>query len=88
MIELFSKEYWQKKRAEYLQCARECKEILTDQGGHWSYQISDERLKDAMQPWVDRAKNAHAFALGRKPVICNFYYQDEKISYKGNIYAE
>lgn len=67
MLDLFSADHWRKKRADYMQGARGCRDALLKQG----YARDDERVKKALEFWVYRARNAHAFALGRKPVIPN-----------------
>jgi hypothetical protein len=79
--------HWRSKRAEYLQGARNCKETLTNPNGHWRYPPNDPRVNAAVAKWVIRARNAHAFALGRKPVIPNFLYMGPEGSYQGPLYA-
>lgn len=84
---IFEADHWRKARKGYVDAARQCKATLTDKDGCWSYDTSDERVKLAMDFWLHRARNAHAFALGRKPVIKNFYYADNNGSYSGELYA-
>lgn len=71
MIEMFSKANWAKKRGEYLEAARGCRDTLTNPNGYWRYDRNDERVKKALTFWIDRARNAHEFALGRKAIIGN-----------------
>ena len=63
------RQYWGEKRWEYLDAARECRAALTRSDGLYGYDASDERVKAAMRFWIHRARDAHAFALGRKPVV-------------------
>lgn len=78
---------WAKKRQENLDMARRCKEVLTDPNSYWRYTPDDERVKLAVNSWVERARKAHEFSLGRKPVIENFVYIGNGINYNGALYA-
>ncbi|HZZ77463.1 MAG TPA: hypothetical protein VFE62_03030 [Gemmataceae bacterium] len=80
-------ERWRKARGAYMQEARRCKATLTDMRSHWRYAPDDIRVKEAVAKWVTRARNAHAFALGRKPVIEHFLIIDGNRSCMGPLYA-
>lgn len=80
-------EHWRKARASYMQGARGCKATLTNPNGYWRYDPQDPRVKKAVDFWLHRARNAHAFALGRKPVIPNFVCIDGGFVYQGPLYA-
>ena len=88
MSNLFSKSRWAANRAEYLDAARRSRETLTDPSGFWRYASDDQRVKDAVAFWIHRARNAHAFALGRKPVIENAIIGVYGATRQGAIYAE
>jgi hypothetical protein len=47
----------------------------------------DPSVKDAVGVWVEKARNAHAFALGRKPLISNFVFVDHGVATAGELYA-
>jgi hypothetical protein len=66
------RQYWARKRWEYLDAARECRRVLTSQGGLHGYEAGDHRVAQAVGKWVEKARDAHAFALGRKPVTRAF----------------
>lgn len=72
MFGICDPEYWRNARKGYMDAARSCCAVLTDPNGYWKYKRDDTRVKKALAAWVHRARNAHAFALGRKPVIPNF----------------
>lgn len=79
---------WRKKRREYFIAARACRDALTNPEGYWRYDIQDERVKDAVGKWVARARKAHDFSLGRKPVIENFVMMNSQSVYQGNLYVK
>lgn len=63
---------WRKKRADYMDGARGCKATLTNPSGFWRLEANDAEVIKAVGYWVDKARDAHAFALGRKAVIDDF----------------
>lgn len=79
-----SKIAWRHQRRSYLQAARECRRTLIDQRG---YAPADARLRHAAQFWVNRARRAHAIAMGRE-AITDFLFISEGGSSRGKIYAE
>lgn len=79
--------YWRNARAGYLTAARECRAVLTDPKGFWRYSPADPRVREAVRKWVARAKKAHAFTLGREPVVKNFVFIGQQGAYQGPAYA-
>jgi len=76
---------WRKKRSEYLQYARQCRDTLVTKRG---LSVDDEVVKTAVMWWVKRARRAHAIVMGREPVIDNFVAITSHGTYKGELYAE
>ena len=74
--------HWRKVRASYLQAARRCKAELVRQG------VSDDRVHAALGYWLTRARNAHAFAMGRKPVSDRFLIINQGSAEIGPLYAK
>ena len=62
---------WLGKREEAIYMARRTRETLIDAKSHWRYPPDDSRVAAAVQIWVDRARHAHAIAMGRHPVMSN-----------------
>lgn len=73
---LTDKASWKKKRADNIEAARRCKEVLTDANSYWKYPPDHERVKEAVGTWISRARRCHAIFMGREPVIDNFIYID------------
>lgn len=79
MSNILNPYYWQVQRTLYMQAARSCKKALTEKRRYElemvSYIFGPEyppnapQVRDAVKSWVDKARNAHAFAMGRKPII-------------------
>lgn len=88
MLGIFEPAYWAKARWDYMDAARACLEALTRQDGYWKYSRNDPRVKKALGAWVHRARNAHAFALGRKPVIPSFIHIDGGRVTQGALYTK
>ncbi len=87
MINLFSKSHWFNARKEYMTAARQCRETLTNPEGFWRYSPDDERVKAALATWVNRARNAHSIALGRRPVIANALVINQSDVRTGSLHA-
>ncbi len=87
MLTFASKATWFKARDEDMKSARSCRAVLTSPNASWGYAPDDERVKAAVAYWVRRARNAHAFALGRKPVITEFIAADGEVAVTGPLYA-
>lgn len=62
---------WLGKREQAMYMARRTRETLTDPQSNWRYPPDDQRVAAAVRVWVDRARHAHAVAMGREPVIPN-----------------
>ena len=69
---------WIRKRDEAIQMARDTRATLTRPDGHWRYPDDDPRVAKAVQFWVDRARRAHAIALGRQPIIRNIVINNQQ----------
>lgn len=93
---------WRTLRAGYLEAARKCRAALTEDtqcsyigldGTQHAYvmkakyQPGDPRVHEAVEKWVARAKKAHAFALGREPVVKDFVFIGPEGAYQGPVYA-
>lgn len=61
--------HWRKLRKDYMDSARACKATLTHSDGFWKLSPNDKQVKEAVGAWVARARNCHAFALSRKPIM-------------------
>lgn len=85
--DLLNSDRWKKKRTEYMIAARACRDALTNPEGYWKLEPTDPRVKEAMSFWVHRARNSHAFALGRKPVIPNVIVISDARVYSGAAYV-
>ena len=83
---LLSPSRWRNARAKYMAEARACRATLTDPQGLWRYSPDDARVAKAVEFWLHRARNAHAFAMGRKP-IGNFVIVNRGEFYQGPLYA-
>jgi hypothetical protein len=93
---LSTPEQWKKNRASYMEAARSCREALTvpkysiwnDREPHNEVFPSDHPVvKEAVGVWVQKSRKAHAFALGRKPVIENFTLIQNGKAASGQLYA-
>jgi hypothetical protein len=78
---------WRRARHEYMRAARATKELLTNPESYWKYSPDDERLQVAVEAWVDRARNAHKFFMGREPIIKNLIVIQNGESISGEAYA-
>jgi hypothetical protein len=87
MKNLFTTSHWIKARTEYLTAARACRDTLTNPEGYWKYSAEDDRVKAAVQKWVQRAREAHAIALGRRPVIEKAIVINQGEAVTGSLYA-
>jgi hypothetical protein len=88
MLSLTTTAHWRKARTDYLTAARQCRDTLTDPAGHWRYAPHDQRVKAAVQKWIDRAKAAHAISMGRQPVIVKAIVVNQGEAVEGSLYAE
>lgn len=86
-MQLFSTEHWKQARASYMEAARGCRDTLTNPAGHWGYELNDPRVKYAVGVWVDKARDAHAIALNRRPVIENAVVIHDGNFTSGSLYA-
>lgn len=75
---------WFEARDSYMKAARNCRDTLIEARGH---KPGDDRVKAAVGSWVKRARNAHAFALGRSPVIKKAVIIDSHGVSEGSIWA-
>jgi hypothetical protein len=93
---------WRALRAGYLEAARKCREALTTDkeccytgldGVQRTFvlearcQPGDPEVKAAVRYWVQRARRAHAIAMGREPVMKNFVFIGQQGAYQGPVYA-
>lgn len=89
MMGIIHADYWRKARTEYMDAARACRDALTRADGYWCYERTDPRVKIALGAWVQRARNAHAIALGRRPVMPNvIIIQNDKPTRYGAAFAQ
>lgn len=87
-MDIFTQRHWKKARAGYMNQARLCKETLTDPLGHWRLDAGDERVKMAVQCWIDRARRAHAIALGRVALMENAVLVCNGAAVRGSVFVE
>ncbi len=78
---------WKNRRDESMDMARSTRECLTKDSGYWAYQPSDERVALAVGVWVKRARDCHAIALGRRPVIGKMVIIENGMQASGALYA-
>lgn len=78
---------WSNKRDQNIEAGRKCRDVLTDPNSHWKYPPDDERVKEAVGKWVERARNCHAIAMGRRPVISKFVYVSEDNQIEGQLFT-
>lgn len=71
---IFSADRYRRLRAESLQGARECREVLTNPSCDLMtrYSPDDPRVKKAVGFWIERARRFHAIAMGRKALSGTF----------------
>lgn len=81
--------FWRIARRNNLSMARVTRALLIAPHGHWHLSADDARVKAAVGAWVERSRNAHAIAMGRRAVIENFSYADSNgFSASGQLYAK
>lgn len=68
--------HWRKNRSENIQAARDCRDTLIE---HWGYSADDQRVTDAVNFWLRRARRCHAIVMGRAPIIQNLFVFDGRI---------
>jgi hypothetical protein len=93
---------WRALRASNMDAARKCRAALTEDkpcsyvgidGVRHAYvmkarcQPGDPEVNVAVRKWVDRARHAHAIAMGREPVVKNFVFIGQQGAYQGPVYA-
>jgi hypothetical protein len=87
MRQLFNPARWRNLRNSYLKAARDCRRTLTDPQGHWRYAVDDPQVKKAVGFWVQRARRAHAIALGREPITENAVVIQDGQGIRGPLYV-
>jgi hypothetical protein len=86
-MQLFTKSYWIKTRRNNLIAARECRQALTNPAGFWKYAPDDARVAKAVAVWVEKARQCHAIAMERRPVIENAVVINYGTAQHGSFYA-